>query len=153
MNFDNSYLPQYAGLCWFGSAKCEKALGDTLTETDALLKSARSFVKADREVEKLMIRSNNHEHLEGALRGYNQAASRFDDDSVMKAAIIREIKKINPNADNTSSFISPSHRIYDLEMAVVECLKSSKNPFCVSNSLLNKMLFFLQRITIQLLRN
>lgn len=117
LNFDNSFLSQYAGLCWLGSAKCEKALGNTLTEVDALLKSARAFVKYDREIEKLKVRSNNREHLEGALRCYNQAAARLEDDSVMKVAIIREVKKINPNAENTSNFNSPSHRIYDLEQS------------------------------------
>lgn len=123
LNFDNSYLSQYAGLCWLGSAKCEKALGNDLTEVEALLKSARAFVKYNAEIERLRIRSNNREHIEGALRCYNQAASRLDDNSVMKAAIIREIKKINPNAENTSNFNSSSHRIYDLEISAAYSIK------------------------------
>lgn len=122
LNFDNSFLSQYAGLCWLGSAKCEKALGNTLTEIEALLKSAHAFVKYDADIEKLKIRSNNREHIEGALRCYNQAASRLEDDSVMKAAIIREIKKINPNAENTTNFNSPSHRIYDLDLSASQSI-------------------------------
>lgn len=105
-------------------AKCEKTLGNTLTETEALLKSARCFVKADNKTNELNIKSNNHEHLEGALRCYNQAVSKFGDDSVMKAAVIREIKKNNPNVESTSNFNSPSHRIFDLELSAGLNIKS-----------------------------
>lgn len=107
-----------------GVAKCEKALGNNLTESEALLKSARSFVKADNKTNELNIKSNNHEHLEGALRCYNQALSKFGDDSVMKAAVIREIRKINPNVESTSNFNSPSHRIFDLELSAGLNIKS-----------------------------
>lgn len=122
--FEDSYMSQYAGLCWLGSAKCEKALGNTQTEIDALLKSARAFVKFNSEIERLRVRSNNKEHIEGALRCYNQASSRLEDDSVMKAAIIREIKKINPNAENTTNFNSPSHRIYDLDLSASQSIRN-----------------------------
>lgn len=124
LSFDNCLLPEYSALCYLGVAKCEKALGNTLTETEALLKSARCFVKADNKTNGLNIKSNNNEHLEGALRCYNQALSKFDDDSVMKAAVIREIKKINPNVESTSNFNSPSHRIYDLELSAGLNIKS-----------------------------
>jgi len=64
LNFDNSFLPHYAGLCWLGTAKCEKVLGNSLSEVDALVKSADSFVSANKNVEQLGIKSNNREHIE-----------------------------------------------------------------------------------------
>jgi factor VIII intron 22 protein len=79
------------------------------------------FVKADRKITDLGFGNQNHEHLEGALRCYNQALSRLPEGSaVMKTAIIRELKKIDPNTEQTSNFSSNAHRIHDLEVAARE---------------------------------
>jgi hypothetical protein len=36
--FDNSFLPEYAGQCYLGAAKCEKLIGNEMAEVDILLK-------------------------------------------------------------------------------------------------------------------
>lgn len=109
-------------MCYLGAAKCEKSLGNTVTEVDFLLKSARAFVQANNEIEKLELRSNKKEYIEGALKSYTQALVKLNDESVMKAAIIREIKKVNQNFECTSSFPSPCHRIFELEQSAIECI-------------------------------
>lgn len=91
--------------------------GNSLSEVEYLLKSARASVEADEKEENLRLLSNDRSHLEASLRCYNQALGRLDDDSVMKAAVIREIKKIQPHSDITSGFVSPAHRIFDLEVS------------------------------------
>lgn len=91
-----------------------------MAEVDFLLKSARASIQADRKPDNLCLLSNDHSHIEGALRCYNQALENLDDDSVMKAAIIREIKKIHPNFEATSGFQSPAHRIWDLDVAAID---------------------------------
>lgn len=64
IKFNDSYLPQYAGLCWYGAAKCQRILENSPAEIDFLLKSARAFVRADQKMEDLMINSSDREHLE-----------------------------------------------------------------------------------------
>ena len=97
-------------------------LGNTFAEVDFLLKSARASLAADAKVENLKVRTNDHAQIEAALRCYHDAISILDDNSVMKAAVIREMKKIQPNLETTSGFSSPAHRIYDLESAANECV-------------------------------
>ncbi|XP_055713282.1 40-kDa huntingtin-associated protein [Phlebotomus papatasi] len=123
-SFQEAFLPEYAALCWLGVAKCEGLIGNGVTEVDALLRSAKAFLVAHERQEELHVLSNAGEHVEGALRCYNQALGRLSEDSAMKAAIIREIKKIKPNAENTSNFNSPSHRIFDLETSAGESIRS-----------------------------
>ncbi|XP_059617226.1 40-kDa huntingtin-associated protein [Phlebotomus argentipes] len=123
-SFNKAFLPEYAALCWLGVAKCEGLIGNGVTEVDALLRSAKAFLAAHDQQQRLHVLTNAGEHLEGALRCYNQALGRLSEDSAMRAAIIREIKKIKPNAENTSNFNSPSHRIYDLEMSAKESIQS-----------------------------
>jgi hypothetical protein len=115
--FENA-LPEYAGNCYLGAAKCEKLIGND-TEIDLLLKGGRMFVKAnDKRIAGLGCVNSNHEHLDGARRCYNQAlASLPEGAAIMKTAIIRELKKIDPNTEQTSSFSSNAHRIFDLEAA------------------------------------
>lgn len=60
--------------------------------------------------------------LQGALKAYNLALSRISDE-VLQAAVIREITMIDANFDSTSSFVSPSHRIYDLQLSAHRCLE------------------------------
>lgn len=107
-----------------------------MAEIDFLLKAAREFAQANQEVEKLNLQSNQKEYIEvrfslrfpnpilcnlfsfkGALKSYFQALSKLEDDSVLKAAVIREIRTINPNFEATSNFVSPCHRCYDLYKA------------------------------------
>lgn len=94
-----------------------------MAEVDFLLKAARAYVQADIHAENLKLRSNDRANLEGALRCYQQALLNFEEDSVMRAAIIREIKKIHPISDMTSGFVSSSHRIYDLELSSNESIQ------------------------------
>lgn len=124
VQFENGNLPEYAAVCYLGASKCEKALNNTVSEIHFLLKSARAFVAANQAIDKLCLRSNANEHLNGALSSFQQAISLLPDDSVMKAAIIREMKQIHPNCDLTSNFASPAHRIYDLELSANECIKT-----------------------------
>jgi factor VIII intron 22 protein len=88
-----------------------------------LLKAARMFKKADERKTKLGFQ-NNHEFLEGAHRAYVQALSAIDD-SVMRTCIIREMKDLNNDLNITSDFNSACHRIYDLELASNENIRSN----------------------------
>lgn len=111
IKLDNCYLSEYAGLCFLGVAKCNETEGDF----ESYLKAARMFRKADERQTKLGF-LNNHENLEGAHRAYFQALAAVED-SVMRTCIIREIREMNNVISITSDFNSPSHRIYDLELA------------------------------------
>lgn len=90
---------------------------------DYLLRSARASIEADRDEQRLHSQSQDRSNRQGALRCYNQALACLADDSVMRAAVIRAIKKIQPHSDATSAFVSPSHRIWDLETAAKECVR------------------------------
>uniref|UniRef100_A0A1Q3FB98 Uncharacterized protein n=1 Tax=Culex tarsalis TaxID=7177 RepID=A0A1Q3FB98_CULTA len=119
----NCFQPEYAALCYMGQGKCEKMIGNEVGEVDALLKAARAFRKANEKQTKINPENASADHLEGAFRCYTQALSRLPDDSVTKAAIIRELKEISPNVEITSNFSSPSHRIWDLEQSAEESIK------------------------------
>lgn len=94
--------------------------GNNLAEVDFLLRSARAFIEAERAECHLGFSSNDHSNVQAALQSYNQALLCLDEDSVMRAAIIREVKKIQPHSEATSGFVSPAHRIRDLELAAYE---------------------------------
>lgn len=121
IRFENAVLPDYAALCYLGASKCERALNSPVCEVHLLLKAARAFKSAD--IDNLCTRSNGHENKQGALYCYNQALVQCNDDAVMKAAIIRELKKIHPNCDQTSDFTSPAHRAHELEMDANRCIR------------------------------
>lgn len=89
VQFANTNLPEYTALCYLAASKCERALNNPLSEMHFLLRSARAFVDANRTADRLHLRSNANEYINGALNCYNQAIQLLDDDSVMKAAIIR----------------------------------------------------------------
>lgn len=93
-----------------------------MQEVDYLLRAARAYIAADTKAEALQLRSNDRAYIDGALQCYHQAMDQLPDDSVQKAAVIREMKIIKPNSDATSSFASPSHRIYDLEVSATHSL-------------------------------
>lgn len=92
-------------------------MGHSLSEVQSYLKSARSFLRANGNVESLHLLSNKREYIEGALKSYTLALECSADDGVIKAAIIREMTQLQPNFDGTSSFASPCHRIYELELS------------------------------------
>lgn len=123
IRFENAALPDYAGLCYMGASKCEKTLNNPSCEVHLLLKAARAFKAAD--VDNLCTRSSTHDNKQGALYCYKQALLQSEHDAVMKAAIIREMKKIHPNCDQTSEFVSPAHRAYELEMDANRCIRST----------------------------
>lgn len=114
--FDNSDLSEYAALCWTAASQCEQSLENNVTAVDYLIRAANAFIRADNRSKELFPGSNSHEHISGAVRCYNDALSLLSDDSSMSAGIIRQLKKICPNAaDKSSNFLSPTHRMYDLE--------------------------------------
>ena len=121
---NNSYLPEYAALCFIGLAKCEKIIGNKIAEVDGYLKAARCFKKANERFENLGIQNEYEEYLEGAFKCYTDALTIMPDDfHVMKAAVIRELKTIDPHSEQTSNFSSSCHRIWDLEQSSRESIK------------------------------
>lgn len=123
-SFDDGFLPEYAALAWLGAAQCHKALGNVSAEVDLLLHSADASIAADRRAEQLHSLSNDRSHLENALRCYNQALEAYTEESVFRAAIILQIRRIQPhNTQVTSRFASPSHRMHDLDRAADECVR------------------------------
>ncbi|XP_053696078.1 uncharacterized protein LOC128743506 [Sabethes cyaneus] len=124
-NFNNSLLPDYAALCFMAQAQCEKLIGNDAAEVDVLLKAARAFRKAHEKRLHVGSNGNNSDCLEGAFRCYTHVLSRLPEESVTKAAIIRELREINPNAEITSNFCSPSHRIWDLEQSAEHSIKTA----------------------------
>uniref|UniRef100_A0A0K8UUX4 Factor VIII intron 22 protein n=1 Tax=Bactrocera latifrons TaxID=174628 RepID=A0A0K8UUX4_BACLA len=115
--FEEAGIYQYAAMCHLGVAKCELSSGNVVNECQAYLKAARAFMRANNTNAALQLRSNGGECTEGALRCYCQALERCPDDTVLKAAIIREMSPLQPHYDGCSSFASPAHRIFELELA------------------------------------
>lgn len=124
IQFEEAGIYQYAAMCQLGVAKSESYLQNSLSECQALLKAARLFLKAHEEMESLLLRSNRPEYKETALHCFTQAVEKCPDDSVIKAAIIREMTPLQPHYEVTSTFNSPAHRIYELELATEQCLKN-----------------------------
>lgn len=115
--FEEAGIFQYAAMCHLGVAKCELSSGNVVNECQAYLKAARAFMRANNTNATLQLRSSGGESKEGALRCYCQALERCPDDTVLKAAIIREMSPLQPHYDGCSSFASPAHRIFELELA------------------------------------
>lgn len=80
------------------------------------------FRKADSRKAKLGF-LNNNDYIDGAYRSYFQALAVVSD-SVMRTCIIRELRELNKNLNITSDFNSACHRIFDLEMASNENIRS-----------------------------
>uniref|UniRef100_A0A182JZK2 Uncharacterized protein n=1 Tax=Anopheles christyi TaxID=43041 RepID=A0A182JZK2_9DIPT len=121
-SFNEAFQPEYAAKCYIGQSKCEKLIGNDMGEVEALLRAARSFRSAHDKQERMKVATISHAYHEGAFRCYTQALSRVPDKSVVGAAIIRELKEINPNVELTSDFSSPCHRIWDLERSAEDSL-------------------------------
>lgn len=96
---------------------------NTYAEIDFLLKAARAYHEADMKLENLCIRSNDKSYIECALQCYDDAMSLLSDGSPMKLAVAREMLKIKPSVELNSGFTSPSHKIYDLEIAAEVCVR------------------------------
>lgn len=124
ITFEEAGIYQYAAMCQLGVAKCENYLQNSMAEYQALLKAARLFLKADNEMDALLLRSNRPEYRDTALHCFTQAVEKCPDDSVIKAAIIREMMPLQPHYESTSTFNSPAHRIYELELAAERCIKN-----------------------------
>lgn len=75
------------------------------------------------KLENLCIRSNDKSFIECALQCYDNAITLLPDDSPMKLAVVREMRKMQPSVELTSGFVSPSHKIYDLEKAAEVCVR------------------------------
>lgn len=99
------------------------SLGNNLAQVDFLLRSARASIAADRSECQIGFSSNDRTNLQAALQAFSQALACLDEDSVMRAAIIRELKKIQPHSEATSGFVSPAHRIRDLEVSANESVR------------------------------
>lgn len=117
-------MHEFAALSYVGASKCEKAVGNQVLEIHSLIKAARSYIKANPD--HLCLRSNKEENLSGALDCYNNAIIQLDDLSIIKASIIREMKKINPDCDITTELVSPAHRAHDLDLAADECIRNDR---------------------------
>lgn len=124
IKFEEAGIYQYAAMCQLGVAKCENYLQNSMAECQALLKAARLFLRTHEEMESLLLRSNRPEYRETALHCFTQAVEKCPDDSVIKAAIIREMTPLQPHYEVTSTFNSPAHRIYELELATEQCLRN-----------------------------
>ncbi|XP_004530494.1 uncharacterized protein LOC101448516 [Ceratitis capitata] len=115
--FEEAGIFEYAAMCHLGVGKCELSAGNVVNECQAYLRAARAFMHAHNTNATLQLRSSGGECKEGALRCYTQALERCADDTVLKAAIIREMSPLQPHYDGCSSFASPAHRIYELELS------------------------------------
>lgn len=122
VQFSDCGMPEYAALCYDGASKCEKALNNPVFERHLLLKAARTYREAD--ANRLCLRSDTKQNTQGALSCYHQVITQLNDESAIKAAVIREMKEINPNYEVTSNFVSPAHRAQDLDLAANECITS-----------------------------
>lgn len=120
--FADGGMAEYSALCYDGASKCEKALNNLILERHLLQKAARAYRQGD--TDQLFLRSNTKPYTQGALNCYHRVITQLDDDSAMKAVVIREMKEINPNYDVTSNFVSPAHRAQDLDYAANECINS-----------------------------
>lgn len=115
-------MAEYAALCYDGASKCEKALNNPVFERHLLLKAARAYRQAD--ANPLCTRSNAKPFTQGALSCYHRVILQLGDDRAMKAAVIREMKEINPNYEVTSNFVSPPHRAQDLDLDANVCIEN-----------------------------
>lgn len=122
IQFADGGMFEYAALCYDGASKCEKALNNPIFERQLLLQAARAYRKADEN--RLCLRSNLKTYTQGALSCYHRVITQLNDDTAMKAAVIREMKEIHPSYEVTSNFVSPAHRVQDLDLAANDCIES-----------------------------
>lgn len=65
--------PQYAALCHLATGRCEQSVGNGAGEVEAITQAARSFLKAEMEIQSLK-NPSFEEHLVAAIASYLQAA-------------------------------------------------------------------------------
>lgn len=65
--------PQYAAFCHLATGRCEQTVGNTAGEIEAITSAARSFLRAEVEVQSLK-NPSLEEHLTAAVSSYNQIA-------------------------------------------------------------------------------
>jgi len=65
--------PQYAALCHLATGRCEQTIGNGAGEVEAVTHAARSFLKAEMEIQSLK-NPSFEEHLVAAISSYLQAA-------------------------------------------------------------------------------
>ncbi|EDV32855.1 uncharacterized protein Dana_GF21921 [Drosophila ananassae] len=114
-SFEESGIHQYAAMCHIGYAKCESYGGSSQREAEAFLRAARSFQRAHNESGRLNLRTWHSGFREGALHCYQRATEKALDGGVFKAAILRELRQLEPQVEANSSLASPAHQIHDLE--------------------------------------
>jgi len=70
---DDGEEPQYAAFCHLATSRCEQTIGNSPGEIEALTAAARSFLRAEMEVQALKCPSYE-EHLTAAIASFRQAA-------------------------------------------------------------------------------
>jgi len=70
---DDTEEPQYAAFCHLATGRCEQTIGNTPGEIEAITTAARSFLKAEMEVQSLKNPSFEF-HLTAAVSSFSQAA-------------------------------------------------------------------------------
>ncbi|KAL5291154.1 F8A1 family protein [Megaselia abdita] len=122
LDFVEISLYSHGAMCYLGASKCQKIIGNILAEVDLYIKAAQTFERANEEIEKRYTSSNFKENLEGSLKSYTLALNCLEGGnySVLRVGVIRAIRKINPHFEGTSDFVSPCHRIFELETSAVE---------------------------------
>jgi len=70
---DDTEEPQYAAFCHLATGRCEQTIGNTPGEIEAITTAARSFLRAEMEVQSLKNPSFEF-HLTAAVSSFSQAA-------------------------------------------------------------------------------
>lgn len=106
-------------MCFQGAAKCENLYGCYQAEWDFWLQAAAAFEKAYSKRIDLGFEPDYQEHLEGALRCYDEVlrSPHLPEDSPLRAGTILALKKINPRTPETCSSNSTVFRYHDLEIS------------------------------------
>ncbi|XP_063698103.1 uncharacterized protein LOC134829041 [Culicoides brevitarsis] len=119
--FDENFLPEYAALAYMGAARCEKVQDRVIVERHYLIKAAEAFLKAYQRRFDLGYNDGEEEYRQGALRCYNDILEnpKLPKDSVIRAMVIRQLKTIDPETSQTSTFDSPFMRYEDLKRAAI----------------------------------
>lgn len=76
------------------------------------------------KLENLCIRSNDKSFIDCSLQCYDSAINLLPQGSPMKAAVVREMLKVQPSVEVSNGFASPSHKIHDLDVAAKECVRT-----------------------------
>ena len=72
--------PQYEGLCHLAVARCERSLGNSPGESEALVVAARSFLKAERATRSIGCPSLE-DHFQAAIQSYSHAIQTQEEEA------------------------------------------------------------------------